>query len=203
MNEEVSTTLDASSSLLLSTRRWSSLYVNKASALLVQDWNILVNYHLDLSGHHCRPVIQLHLPLKQMAAIPNSQSYTLYTRVLVMDGNLPCDEVKAVVATMEMLLLEQVECHPLMCTLQYRRTMKNLMKSASMIQRRLRINGESVVHVYFVQDTSYIQRRQPCNLVAVHAYRQSMVSRYSKSTEEAWNHYLEKRKQLCLQKEAS
>jgi hypothetical protein len=92
MNEEVSVTLNTSSSLLLSTRRWSSLYVNKASALLVQDWNILVNYHLDLSGHHCCPVIRLHLPLKQMAAIPNSQSYTC---ILVMDGNLPCDEVKA------------------------------------------------------------------------------------------------------------
>lgn len=36
-------------------------------------------------------------------AIPNSQSY-----ILVMDGNLPCDEVKAVVTTMETLLLEQV-----------------------------------------------------------------------------------------------
>jgi hypothetical protein len=38
-------------------------------------------------------------------AIPSSQSY-----ILVMDGHLTCDEVKAVVATMEMLLLEQVGC---------------------------------------------------------------------------------------------
>jgi hypothetical protein len=155
--------------------------LRQQSALLVQDCNILVNYHLDLSGHQCRPVVWLHLPLKQMqhchqtfashalrlaylnlyslveeltgvwtcslcgeqnlapealfhadhslskanlslalvapavehrqkvnlitpeGAIPNSQSY-----ILEMDGNLPCDEVKAVVTTMEMLLLEQV-----------------------------------------------------------------------------------------------
>lgn len=37
-------------------------------------------------------------------AVPNSRSY-----VLVLDGNLPCEEVKAVVTAMQKLLLQEVE----------------------------------------------------------------------------------------------
>ncbi len=46
---------------------------------------------------------QVNLVTPQGGAMPNSQSYTL-----VLDGNLPCEEVKAVATTMQKLLLEQV-----------------------------------------------------------------------------------------------
>ena len=52
------------------------------------------------------PVVEYRQPVNLVTpegAIPNSQSY-----ILVLDGNLPCDEVKAVATTMQTLLLEQV-----------------------------------------------------------------------------------------------